>query len=86
MNDVATCKCHSMFSGIHCEIESSQQKTIKSVSSTTSIIAIVMIVAFYTLILISDLLNFFCGIDPNSGGRKIKKVKRTNVKKLVYIN
>lgn len=59
-NDVAVCNCFWLYSGDKCEIESQTQKKIKQTAITTSIIAIVILVLFYVLVILSDVLNFFC--------------------------
>jgi len=55
VQNVPTCKCFHLYSGLKCEIESSRVKTIKSIISTSSILAIVILVSFYLIFLISDL-------------------------------
>lgn len=86
-NSVATCKCFAMYSGDHCEIESQQKKTIQQVSTTTSIIAIITLVVFYGLVLLSDILDFCCihkeKFKPTRLSRK-EEFKR-KYKKPVYI-
>ena len=67
-----TCKCFQMYSGSKCEIESTKVKLIKSVISTSSLLAIIILISFYVLFLISDLC-----------GRKRYRVK-TLSSKVVY--
>lgn len=79
-NDVAICKCFSLYSGDQCEIESQKQKTIKQAASTTSIIAIVVLVLFYLLIVLSDVMDYCC----MSAEKKSRPSRLRRVKKLVY--
>ena len=82
VNSIPTCQCFLNYYGDKCQTESSQQKTIKTVTSTASIIAIATLVAFYSLIVISDLMNFFC-ISPTND--KSSKNIVYNERKLVYV-
>ena len=82
VNDVATCTCFSLYSGTHCEIVSSQRKTIETISSTTSVIAIVTLVLFYCMFILSDLMDWLC-ISKDSSRNRQYKIKKP--KNLVYI-
>jgi hypothetical protein len=50
-----TCKCFQYYSGTKCEIESKRIKTIKTIISTSSILAIIILACFYLTFIISDL-------------------------------
>ena len=52
------CQCFQYYSGDVCQTQSQTLVTIKSMIGTTSIIAVALIIAFYLLILISDILKF----------------------------
>ena len=56
----ASCKCYSGYSGVQCEIESQNIKSIKSAITSASIIAILILISFYLLIILLDLSNYFC--------------------------
>lgn len=84
VNSVPKCSCFAMYSGNHCEIESQQKKTLQQVSATTSIIAIVTLVIFYGLVVLSDILDFCC-IHKDKFKPTNKKIRNINKKKLVYI-
>ena len=79
VNSVAKCNCFTMYSGDNCEIESQEKETVQKVTKTTSIIAIVTLVVFYGLALLSDILDYCC----SNRRHKFKRVKvRRN---LIYI-
>lgn len=59
LNNQAICSCFSMYLGNKCEIESNEKKVIKSVVSTASIIAILILVFFYLTFVCCDLFTFF---------------------------
>ena len=59
VNNEPVCSCHYLFEGSNCESESQTLKTVKSLISTASVIAILTIVFFYSLIIASDVLNIF---------------------------
>jgi len=50
-----TCKCFKFYSGTKCEIESQGLKTTKSIVSTSSILAIIILISFYLLFIFLDL-------------------------------
>jgi hypothetical protein len=54
-----SCSCFPKYSGARCEIESEEMKSIKRTIGAASIIAIISIVAFYSLILALDLMDYF---------------------------
>ena len=72
LNNLPNCKCFSMFEGETCSIESSQLTTIKLVISLSSIIAIIVIICFYLIILIMDLLKYCLMVKQRKRKRKIK--------------
>ncbi|RNA38798.1 neurogenic locus notch-like protein [Brachionus plicatilis] len=75
------CKCFSKYSGDKCQIESQEIKTIKAVISTSSILAICILILLSLLIITCDLLTFFCR-------KKKRKVYLRNdeERKLEYYN
>ena len=81
-NDVATCTCFSLYSGTHCEIESSQRKTIQAISSTTTVIAIITLAVLYALFILSDLLDWLC-LSKNKFKPTRIRVKKS--KKHIYV-
>ena len=58
-NNEPVCSCHYLFEGSNCESESQTLKTVKSLISTASVIAILTIVFFYSIFIASDILNIF---------------------------
>ena len=76
----ATCQCFGMYKGEKCEFETQEKKAIKNVVSSASIIAIVIIISFYALIIISDLMNIICKI-----GEPKRKKSRSIEKKFYYV-
>lgn len=79
VGNLPVCQCFALYSGTYCEVVSSQQKTIKTVTSTASIIAIVTLALFYSLIVLSDVLNLFCLSSDNT-----KKTFRYRPQQLIY--
>lgn len=79
-NNTAVCRCFQQYSGAYCEIISSQQKTIKNVASFTTNFAIAIILVFFALVFLTDLIDFFCGMNA------YQKKKPSVIKKVVYIN
>ena len=77
----AECNCFYLYEGQKCEITSSELQTIKSVISITSILAIIILVAFCILICSMDLLKLCMRRKKQT--RKITKIKKQNLK---YIN
>jgi hypothetical protein len=57
-NNTASCQCFQSYSGVNCETASAQLKTIKSVISTSSIIAIAALVLLYVVFAIMDVLHW----------------------------
>ena len=72
LNNLPKCKCFSMFEGETCSIESSQLTTIKLVISLSSIIAIIVIICFYLIILIMDLLKYCLMVKAKRRKKQIK--------------
>jgi hypothetical protein len=86
------CKCYVGYGGEKCELESNSVKTVKSIQWTTTIISILFISIFWTVIISNDLLNKFkiCNerIDINiwkneklHGKRKKSKMNSKEMKK-----
>ena len=70
------CKCHFMYQGNDCELESVEFKTIKVVISVTSIIAIVVVICFYLIIISMDIFDYLIkGKKSLNRNRKIKPIK-----------
>ncbi|CAF1100115.1 unnamed protein product, partial [Brachionus calyciflorus] len=53
------CKCFSMYLGEKCDVESNDIKVVKSVIKTSSIIAILVIIAFVIMFPVFDILSLF---------------------------
>ena len=49
LDNVPKCKCFSMYEGEKCDVQSSELKTIKTIVSMTSIIAVAVIICFFLL-------------------------------------
>ena len=70
------CKCFQYYSGDNCKTQSQTLVVIKSFIETTSIIAIILIIAFYMIIVISDVLKFLvCNKE-----KRFKKKQKNQVK------
>ena len=82
VNSLPKCKCFSMYEGEKCGTQSNQLKTIQSLISMTSVIAIIVIVCFYLMIIVMDLIRFF----TRRSGRKTSVVRKGIVTKYVYVN
>ncbi len=57
VNNKPTCKCFEMFFGTKCETEYFRKKLTKYIISSSSILAIVIIISFYLIFLLSDLFS-----------------------------
>ena len=68
-----------MLLGEKCDTQSAELKTVKTIISFTSIIAIITVILFYVCFIIMDLTKFFAKKD------KITK-KHYEIKHLKYIN
>jgi hypothetical protein len=76
------CKCFQYYSGDKCQAVDQSLVTIKNIISTTSIIAIILIISFYLLVILSDLSKYvFCVKDDG-----FKYEKYHHVYKFRYIN
>jgi hypothetical protein len=86
-NSQVKCKCFSLYSGEKCEIESSERKQIKTIISSSSILAIILLALFYLIIIFLDINRLFRYLF----GKK-KRIARANytkegkITKLVYHN
>ena len=60
LNNKAKCKCFSMYSGDKCESESNELKTVKTIISLASILAIIILVLFYSCFVLMDITKFGC--------------------------
>ena len=58
-SSLPTCKCYNYYSGENCEIQDSLLKKIKSMISATSIAAIFILICFYSMLIISDIVKQF---------------------------
>ena len=81
VNSIPTCQCFLNYYGDKCQSETSQQKTIKTVTSTATIIAIVFIVFFYSIVILNDIANY-C-IKPKK--ILLPKIKYIKPKQVAYI-
>ena len=57
--DLPTCHCFSNYFGDKCQSETTQQKVIKIVTSTSTFIAIVIICLFYSIVVLNDIATLF---------------------------
>ncbi|CAF0949318.1 unnamed protein product [Brachionus calyciflorus] len=83
---LAKCKCFPFYSGIKCEIQTSEIQIYKCVIRTSSILAIIILIMTYLLMIFCDLINLL-----NRKGIKNKKYlsnrrSTKNITKLKYIN
>lgn len=76
-SDKIKCECFSLYNGDKCEIESSRLKVVKTVIKTSMIIAIIILICFYLIIFLSDLVNIF---DPDY--ETIIKIRRKKRRKM----
>lgn len=75
----------SLYSGEKCEVESSELKRIKIVQKTSLFIAIIILILFYSIFIILDLMKICCkGKLPS---KKIKKEKKkiSKTKKMLQL-
>ena len=81
LNNKAKCECFNMYLGEKCDTQSAELKTVKTIISFTSIIAIGTVVMFYFCILLLDFSKYCLR------RRKATKQKHKELTyKLVYIN
>ena len=59
LNNTVSCKCFNLYLGDKCEFQSQELLLKKQAVSIASIIAIVVIVTFYSYFILSDLIRFF---------------------------
>ena len=81
VNNVPKCKCFSMYDGEKCNIQSSELKAVKTMISMTSVIAIIVLICFYLIILIMDLIEYWA-----RSKRRTLVIKKGIISKYVYIN
>ena len=75
--NVPKCVCFSLYEGTYCEITSQSLKTIQSIISTCSIIAILTLISLYLFFIVMDIIRIFF--------MKEKYVpRRKNITKLYY--
>jgi hypothetical protein len=83
-SDVASCRCFLYYYGERCQHRTQHLKFIRTFIRVASIVAIVIVVAFYTLFIVSDLTRyFFCPIEEERPERGPLKIEITRV---VYKN
>ena len=85
IGNVAVCKCYSLYSGTHCEIESSHKSTIQSVTSYSSIIAMVLLVFFFSFFIIIDVLGWIFISRERARLNRMKRYGTKQFKKPEYI-
>ena len=81
LNNKAKCVCFNMYSGEKCDTQSAELKTVKTIISFTSIIALTILSVFYFCFIFLDLIK--CCL------RKRKTMRPKQIKmiyKLVYVN
>jgi hypothetical protein len=82
-----SCHCFKMYSGVHCEIESTQIKAIKAFSSFTSIIAISVLSSLYLIFLLVDMCNCYKQYKKRKySSRSKREQKQSIIIKYKYIN
>ncbi len=83
MKNKPVCKCFDEFSGKQCETKSMRLKVIKAVVSTSTVLAIVIIVLCYLLFIFFDLCGFFSSANKKQlkkrNANKTKKGKMSNI-------
>jgi hypothetical protein len=72
VNHLPVCECFYMYSGNRCEIESAQKRAYQVIISTSSIIAVSTVVAFYCLMLLNDVVS--CLTNKASKTKKKPKI------------
>jgi hypothetical protein len=88
-NNMPKCKCFNMYNGEKCEFESSELKTVKTVISMASVLAILMIILSYGFFVLMDISKFYWKIDTKIRSNKKKKqlvAKKFKRKKIFKIN
>ncbi len=75
------CDCFPFYTGNKCETEMSEKKLVEMGISISSILAIIILVSFYSLFLINDLVNCF----GRFGTKKLKK-RKEKTQRFVYKN
>jgi hypothetical protein len=86
------CKCNNGYSGETCDVESNSIKQLKTFQWTSTIICIICLITFWTLILGSDVLDYLKigdqHIDMNEWRREKyygkTEIKKKNLKKLFH--
>jgi hypothetical protein len=58
-NMIAVCECFQMYSGQKCEIESNKAKLVKTTIRFTSILAICILIGFYSMFILIDICSFY---------------------------
>ncbi|CAF0976305.1 unnamed protein product [Brachionus calyciflorus] len=82
------CECFYLFNGTRCEIESLDREVIKNAITTTSVLAMGVLVLLFIFLILMDLAKLFCNMNS------IRKKKKKEVvfheietsKKIVYFN
>lgn len=70
------CNCFYMFSGKECEIQSSEKKTVQTVTSVATWLAVTTIISFYATIVLLDLSNLPDWYKKKKARKTNKRVKR----------
>ena len=83
LNKLPKCKCFNMYLGDKCESESKELKTVKEIISFTTILAIVIIVLFYSSFVLMDMSKFCCR--HAYAIRHVNPIER-HVKRFIYYN
>jgi hypothetical protein len=86
VNNEPTCVCFAMYNGSNCEIKSAEKQRIENVISAASIIAIVCIIGFYLVMVLSDVDSMYRGflrrrtaarLREKTPHQKVQSVKRS---------
>jgi hypothetical protein len=79
------CECFQMYSGEKCELESTKMKAIKATIKFTSILAILILIAFYLLFVLVDIWNLYESRKKDSL-KKVQKPKNKIIYRFTYKN
>ncbi|CAF1073201.1 unnamed protein product, partial [Brachionus calyciflorus] len=69
------CECFYLFNGTRCEIESLDREVIKNAITTTSVLAMGLLVLLFIFLILMDLAKLFCNMNS---------IKKKNKKEVVF--
>lgn len=76
----ANCVCFYLYSGDECEIESNNKKMVKTVVSTSTVVAFIALALFYSIFIVIDLVNLVQFIRELSMGKQKRHTFKFNYK------